>query len=52
MEAAKIPVECLKQEPYGNQLLAPALHRLWAIEFFFDKELAFDIWIDDVAFYR
>lgn len=48
----KIPVECLKQEPYGKQLLAPALERLWAIEFFFDKELAFELWIDDVAFYR
>ncbi|XYI02751.1 hypothetical protein ACMHYB_24570 [Sorangium sp. So ce1128] len=48
----KVPVECLKQEDYGDQFTAPALDRLWAIEFYFDKEQAFDIWIDDVAFYR
>ncbi|WP_155799085.1 hypothetical protein [Sorangium cellulosum] len=48
----KIPVECLKQGGFGDQFEAPAMDQLWGFYFSFDAGQAFDIWIDDVAFYR
>ncbi|WP_437475991.1 hypothetical protein WME75_25350 [Sorangium sp. So ce1014] len=48
----KIPVECIKQGGFGQQFDAPALDQLWGFYFQFDPRQAFDVWIDDVAFYR
>lgn len=48
----KIPAECLKQGGYGKQFDAPLLDQLWGLYFSFEANQAFDIWIDDVAFYR
>ncbi|WP_437644567.1 hypothetical protein [Sorangium sp. So ce362] len=48
----KIPVECLKQGGFGQQFDAPAMDRLWGFYFSFDPRQEFDIWIDDLAFYR
>ncbi|WP_437631067.1 hypothetical protein [Sorangium sp. So ce854] len=48
----KVPAECLRQTGFGDQFDAPAMDQLWGLYFSFDARQAFDIWIDDVAFYR
>lgn len=48
----KVPIECLRQGGWGREFEAVAIDRLWAIQFRFTKEQVFDVWIDDVAFYR
>ncbi|MGK3960158.1 hypothetical protein WMF38_44805 [Sorangium sp. So ce118] len=48
----KIPVECLGQEGFGARYDAPALDQLWGFYFSVGPGQAFDIWVDDVAFYR
>ncbi|KYF49964.1 hypothetical protein BE04_00980 [Sorangium cellulosum] len=48
----KLPAACLKQAGFGDQFDAPAMDQLWGFYFFFDPGQAFDVWIDDVAFYR
>ncbi|WP_437775857.1 hypothetical protein [Sorangium sp. So ce1097] len=48
----KIPAECLRQGGFGEQFEAPLLEQLWGLYFSFDANQAFDIWIDDIAFYR
>ncbi|AUX45842.1 uncharacterized protein SOCE26_073380 [Sorangium cellulosum] len=47
----KIPIACLKQEGYGE---FPALRvtELRSIDFLYARGKAFNIWIDDIAFYR
>ncbi|WP_437731240.1 hypothetical protein [Sorangium sp. So ce1335] len=48
----KVPAECLEQAGFGKQFDALLLDQLWGVYFSFDKGQAFDLWIDDVAFYR
>ncbi|WP_438023374.1 hypothetical protein [Sorangium sp. So ce233] len=48
----KVPAECLRQGGFGDQFDAPAMDQLWGFYFSFDAGQAFDVWIDDVAFYR
>ncbi|WP_437726693.1 hypothetical protein [Sorangium sp. So ce861] len=48
----KVPAACLRQRGFGDQFDAPAMDQLWGFYFIFDPGQAFDIWLDDVAFYR
>ncbi|WP_437808570.1 hypothetical protein [Sorangium sp. So ce1078] len=48
----KVPAECLGQEGFGEQFDAPALDQLWGLYFSFGPRQEFELWIDDVAFYR
>lgn len=50
-QQVEVPFESLEQLGFGFPLPAPDLTQVLALQFFFERTQAFDLWVDDIELY-